>query len=129
MIYRVKQIKGLDRLSRKERRALFNKNYSNIYNHWHGWLGNVLIGFFILLLAFNKLWLPQGVSRNYRILIFLAMFLIVVAIYRVFYLSTIAPYIRRDLELMSHKDLQARDGKNSELDFPHDGATKHPPGL
>jgi hypothetical protein len=71
----------------------------------------------------KQLLLPKEVGLQYRLSVMIPIGLIVLAIHRVCFLSTIAPYIRRDIELKRHNDLKSNDGKSSQQDVSHDRAT------
>ncbi len=129
IIFRVKQIRELEGFTRKERRKLFNKNRLNMYNHWQGWMGYLL---FVSLIAFtisSNYWLPKEVTLQYRLLILIPISIIVLAIHRVCYLSTVAPYIRKDIELMRNEDIKSNDINISEQGHLQGPVDKTPPGL
>jgi MFS superfamily sulfate permease-like transporter len=111
----VKQIKELDGISAKERRAIFRKNRWNIFNHWQGWVGRLLFSFSLVLIILSRYWFPKEVSLLNRILILVAIGIIAFVIRHVCDLSVIAPYIREDIELMHNKNLiEPDDGNISE---------------
>ena len=127
IIYRVKQIRELEGISRKERRKLFRKNNLNIYNHWLGCLGYILYFLCIAFTISSNYWIPKEVSLLYRLFIIVSPGIIVLVIHRVCYLTSIAPYIRKDIELMHHKDLEP-DDKISEPGHIQGPGDETPPG-
>ena len=97
MIFIKKQIKEFAGISRKERRALIHKNRWNMYNHWQGWMGYLLFVLYIAFMMSSNYLFPKEVSLQYRLSIMIRVGIIVLAIHRICFLTTIAPYIRRDL--------------------------------
>lgn len=103
LIYRAKQIEELDGISRKDRRVLFRDNHWKVFRHWQGWAGLIAYCTAMYLIIFSGNLTPEGTSWWYGLLLVSPLVLVLCLIYSICYYSTIAPYIRREIEFWRRK--------------------------
>ena len=97
-IYRLRQIAELQSLPPAERKAILRRNHYKRFKHWQGWAGFMAYTVCISAISLWRVIFPPTMPWWSVTLYIAAICAVGMTVYYITYCTTIAPYIRYDVE-------------------------------